>query len=51
MRKTVKLIGAVLLCALFLATLSLSALANSAVTTYGGIDGISPIVIDGNTPL
>ena len=51
MKRTVKLIGAVILCALLFATLSLSALANSAVTTYGGIDGISPIVIDGNTPL
>jgi len=50
-RKTVKLIGAVLFCALFLATLSLSALANSAVVDYEGAEATAIIVADENTPL
>lgn len=53
MRKTVKLIGAVILCALLFATLSISALANSAVVDYedDGAEATAIIVADENTPL
>ncbi len=51
MKKAIRRVFAALLMLCITLTLSLSANANSAVARYDGADGISPIVVDENTPL